>query len=175
MKNTIPLPASAAPSTHLLIVNHHQPLRWVLTDQRMAFESRRADTARRAVRRYDEALIYATAGCFQGSAPGRVIGLATVTGAVGPLARPVAFQGRRFVSGCSLRVHGLTPYGEGVALRDLVPCLRTFAGRGSWGVLLRRPALTLSPPDADLLRRELQPLLRPYDATVGGYDVPSAA
>ncbi|ADI06952.1 hypothetical protein SBI_03831 [Streptomyces bingchenggensis BCW-1] len=175
MRSLVSPPASAAPSTHLLIVNDHQQLRWTLTDECMIFESRRADTACRAVRRCDEALIYATEGCFQGWAPGRVIGLATVTSDVGPLGQPVILQGRRFASGGSLRIHGLTPYDEGVVLRDLAPYLHTFADRKPWSAPLGWPPLTLPPSDADLLRRELQPLLRPYSATVGGYDFPGAA
>ncbi|MER7789571.1 hypothetical protein [Streptomyces sp. NPDC097640] len=175
MRNLTPLQATAAPTTHLLIVNHQQLLHWILNDGHMAFEELRADSARRAVRQHDEALIYATADCFRGSARGKVIALATVTSAVRTLEQPVTFQARRFVAGCSLRVHGLAPYGEGVDLRGLVPDLGIFRGHSSWGVRLRRPFATASPRDADLIRRDLQPFLRPYGATIGGYDIHGGA
>ncbi|MGW4321111.1 hypothetical protein ACWEMW_18245 [Streptomyces sp. NPDC004684] len=76
----------------------------------------------------DEVLLYTTRGCYGNPTrdQGRVIGLATLTSEVSTLREPVRFKERRFTEGCSLRIHALTPFGEGVALRDLVGRLQVF-------------------------------------------------
>ncbi|MFG3110696.1 EVE domain-containing protein [Streptomyces tendae] len=159
-----------ASATHLLILNDHEPLAWVLENQRMAFPAGRTQQSL-SLGKGDEILLYTTRGCFGNPTRdlGRVIGLATVTSEVRTLDSPVLIQARRFTEGCRLRVHGLTPFREGVALRDLVPDLQVFPDPKHWSFRMRRASLRLPEADATLIKRELQPLLKPYGAMVGAY------
>ncbi|MFF6779179.1 hypothetical protein ACFY8W_37285 [Streptomyces sp. NPDC012637] len=162
-----------APATHLLIISDHEPLAWVLESQRMAFPAGRTRESL-TVNKGDEVLLYTTRGCFgnQTRDLGRVIGLATLTSEVSTLDRPVTFHERRFTEGCRLRIHGLTPFREGVALRDLVDHLQVFPEPRNWNVRMRRASLKLPEADAALVKRELQPLLKPYKDVVGDYALP---
>ncbi|MFE1249775.1 hypothetical protein [Streptomyces sp. NPDC058735] len=163
---------SDAPATHLLIINAHEPLAWVLENQRMAFPAGRTQQSL-SLRKGDEILLYTTRGCFGNPTRdlGRVIGLATITSEVRTLDTPVLFQERRFTEGCRLRVHGLTPFREGVVLRDLVSDLRVFPDPAHWSFRMRRASLPLPDTDAALIKRELQPLLKPYGSMVGDYSL----
>jgi hypothetical protein len=162
-----------APATHLLIISAHEPLAWVLEGQQMAFPAGRARSSLR-LKKGDEVLLYTTRGCFGNPTRdlGRVIGLATLTSEVSTLDAPVTFQDRRFTEGCRLRIHGLAPFREGVVLRDLVNDLQVFPEPRNWSVRMRRASLRLPEPDASLVKRELQPLLKPYSAMVDDYSVP---
>ncbi|MEU1516883.1 hypothetical protein ABZ490_32855 [Streptomyces sp. NPDC005811] len=161
---------SHSPATHLLIISDRKPLTWVLENQRMAFPAGRT-RASLSLDKGDEVLLYTTRGCFGNPTRdlGRVIGLATLTSKVSTLDEAVTFGERRFTEGCSLRVHGLTPFREGVVLRDLVNDLQVFPDPHSWSVRMRRASLRLPEPDAALVKRELQPLLKPYSVVVGEY------
>ncbi|MFF4979832.1 hypothetical protein ACFY3O_07160 [Streptomyces sp. NPDC001046] len=161
---------SDAPAIHLLIINAHEPLAWVLENQRMAFPAGRTQQSL-YLRKGDEMLLYTTRGCFGNPTRdlGRVMGLATVTSEILSLDAPVVFQERRFTEGCRLRIHGLTPFREGVVLRDLVNDLQVFPNPAHWSVRMRRASLRLPDADAALIKRELQPLLKPYGSVVGDY------
>lgn len=156
-------------ATHLVIISDHEPLAWVLRTQQMAFPAGRAATGLPA--EGDRALLYTTRGCYRNPTRdrGRVMGLAIVTSPVETLPEPVVFGERRFTSGCSLRVEGLTPVREGVVLADLVPRLEVFPDERSWSVRMRRAALPLPPADAELLTRELGPLLGPRSERLADY------
>jgi hypothetical protein len=164
--------SSDAPATHLLIISDREPLAWVLESQRMAFPAGRTRSSL-SLRKGDEVLLYTTRGCFGNPTRdlGRVIGLATLTSEVSTLDEPVTFQERRFTEGCRLRIHGLTPFGEGVVLRDLVDHLQVFPEPRTWSVRMRRASLKLPETDAALIKRELQPLLKPYSSVVSDYSV----
>ncbi|MFD6759663.1 hypothetical protein [Streptomyces roseolus] len=155
-------------ATHLIIIGDREPLAWVLENQRMAFPVSRTTGL---PEKGDEILLYTTRGCFRnpGRDRGRVMGLATVTSEVAALPDPVSFGDRAFTSGCTLQVHGLTPRHEGVILADLVPQLQVFPDPKTWSIRMRRASLRLPEPDADLLRRELQPMLRTRTAVLGQY------
>ncbi|MGW9492982.1 hypothetical protein ACWG5P_01045 [Streptomyces prasinus] len=161
---------SNTPAAHLLIISDHEPLAWVLENQRMAFPAGRTRQSL-ALGKGDEILLYTTRGCFRNPTRdlGRVIGLATITSEVRTLDDPVVFQERRFTEGCRLRIHGLTPFREGVVLRDLANDLQVFPEPSHWSVHLRRASLRLPDADAALIKRELQPLLKPYGSAVGDY------
>ncbi|MFF5392207.1 hypothetical protein ACFY5H_28355 [Streptomyces sp. NPDC013012] len=161
------------PATHLLIISDHEPLAWVLEGQRMAFPAGRTRESL-TVDKGDEVLLYTTCGCFgnQTRDLGRVIGLATLTSEVSTLDRPVMFRERRFTEGCRLRIHGLATFREGVVLRDLVDHLQVFPEPRNWSVRMRRASLKLPETDAALIKRELQPLLKPYKDVVGDYALP---
>lgn len=151
------------PSTHLLIIGDRAALSWVVTEQRMAFPAGRS-TAARALEEGDEVFLYTTRGCFRNPTRdlGRVIGRAVVASPVRVLDEPVVFVERTFTEGCRLEVSGLAGFREGLVLRDLVPRLSVFPDPATWSVRMRRASLTLPPGDADLVRTELKPLLRPY-------------
>ncbi|MET9878889.1 hypothetical protein ABZZ36_30285 [Actinacidiphila glaucinigra] len=157
-------------STHLVILGDRAALSWVVTKQRMAFPQGRSALAR-TLEPCDEVLLYTTRGCFRNPTRdmGRVIGQATVADPVRALKEPVRFGDRSFTDGCRLDIHGLARLREGVVLRDLVPQLTVFPDPATWSVRMRRAALTLPPADADLLREQLQPLLRSYREVAGEY------
>ncbi|MGW4041872.1 hypothetical protein [Streptomyces sp. NPDC004721] len=158
------------PSTHLLIIGDRAALSWVVTEQRMAFPAGRAKAAR-ALEEGDEIFLYTTRGCFRNPTRdlGRVIGRAVVASAVRVLDEPVVFGDRSFPEGCRLEFSGLAPFREGLVLRDLVPRLSIFPDPATWSVRMRRASLNLPPGDADLVRTELESLLRPYRDVAGDY------
>ncbi|MFI1068539.1 hypothetical protein [Streptomyces puniciscabiei] len=159
--------------THLVIISDRTALSWVLTEQRMAFPAGRARAAH-AIGEGDEVLLYSTRGCFRNPTRdlGRVLGQATVSSPVRTLAEPVVFGERSFTEGCELTIHGLAPFREGVVLRDHVERLSVFPDPKSWSIRMRRASLPLPEADADLLRKELRPLLKPYAETVEAYRWP---
>ena len=158
------------PSTHLRIIGDRAALSWVLTEQRMAFPAGRSKAAR-ALEEGDEIFLYTTRSCFRNPTRdlGRVIGRAAVASPVRALGEPVTFGDRSFTEGCHLEVSGLARFREGLVLRDLVPRLSVFPDPATWSVHMRRASLTLPPGDADLVRTELEPLLRPYNEAVEEY------
>ncbi|MBC2900635.1 hypothetical protein [Streptomyces cupreus] len=151
------------PSTHLLIIGDRAALSWVVTEQRMAFPAGRS-TAARALEEGDEVFLYTTRTCFRNPTRdlGRVVGRALVASPVRVLDEPVVFGERAFTEGCRLEVSGLASFREGLVLRDMVPRLSVFPDPATWSARMRRASLTLPPRDADLVRTELKPLLRPY-------------
>jgi hypothetical protein len=163
-------------TSHLLIISDRAALSWVLTEQRMAFPAGRARLAH-ALGEGDEVMLYSTRGCFGNPTRdlGRVIGLAAVTSPVRVLDEPVRFGDRTYPEGCHLAFRGLARFREGVALRDLVHRLSVFPDPATWSVRMRRALLTLPEHDADIIRGELQPLLRPYRNTVKDYQWEAAS
>ncbi|MBL3669716.1 hypothetical protein JL475_27790 [Streptomyces sp. M2CJ-2] len=157
-------------SAHLLIIGDRAALRWVATQQRMAFPSGRAKAAR-TLEEGDEIFLYTTRGCFRNPTRdlGRVIARASVTTPVRALDEPLVFGDRSFTEGCRLEVSGLAPFRDGLVLRDLVPRLSVFPDPATWSVRMRRASLELPPGDADLVRTELDPLLRPYNEVADAY------
>ncbi|MFE1750125.1 hypothetical protein ACFW88_06190 [Streptomyces anandii] len=151
------------PSAHLLIIGDRAALSWVVTEQRMAFPTGRAKAAH-ALGEGDEVFVYTTRGCFRNPTRdlGRVIGRATLVSPVRVLDEPVVFNERSYFEGCRLKVSGLAPFREGLVLRDLVPRLSVFPDPATWSVRMRRASLTLPPADAEVVRTELEPLLRSY-------------
>lgn len=83
----------------------------------------------------------------------------------------MSFGERRFTEGCRLRIPGLAPFRGGVVLRDLVNDLQAFPDPRTWSVRMRRASLELPERDAALIKRELQPLLKPYGSVVGDYSL----
>jgi hypothetical protein len=160
-------------TTHLVIISDRTALSWVLTEQRMAFPPGRARAAH-AIEKDDEVLLYSTRGCFGNPTRhlGRILGLATVSSPVRTLTAPIIFGERTFTEGCTLTIHGLAPFQEGVALRDHVDRLTVFPESKYWSVRMRRASLPLPTADADLLRNELRPLLKPYEDAVETYRWP---
>jgi hypothetical protein len=157
-------------SAHLLIIGDRAALSWVVTGQRMAFPPGRARAAR-TLDVGDEIFLYTTRGCFRNPTRdlGRVIARASVTTPVRALDEPVVFGDRSFSEGCRFEVSGLAPFRDGLVLRDLVSRLSVFPDPATWSVRMRRASLELPPGDADLIRGELEPLLRPYGEVADAY------
>ena len=157
-------------STHLVILGERTALRWVLTEQRMAFPAGRARQTR-AVHEGDEVMLYTTRGCFRNPTRdvGRIIGLGVVTTPVSVLSDPVRFGEREFTTGCEIQIRGLAPFREGLNIRELVHALDVFPNPQGWAVQLRRTTLALPERDAAVLRRKLRPYLKPYEDAIAGY------
>nr|WP_239116234.1 hypothetical protein [Streptomyces sp. SID8499] len=136
----------------------------------MAFPAGRSNVAA-SLSEGDQVLIYTTRGCFRNSTrdEGRIMTRAKVTSPVRDLSEPIQFGERRFTAGCDLHIEALAPYRQGLVLRDLVSRLDVFPDPAAWGIRLRRAALVLPPQDAQLINRELDPHLKPYDDAVEGY------
>ncbi|MGV9232542.1 hypothetical protein [Streptomyces nigra] len=163
-------------STHLVILGERSALRWVLTEQRMAFPAGRMRQAR-AVHEGDEVMLYTTRGCFRSPTRdvGRVIGLGMVATPVSVLSDPVRFGEREFTTGCDIQIQGLALYRDGLNLRELVHSLDVFPNPRSWAAKLRRTTLALPAQDAEFLRRKLKPYLKPYAEAIAGYEELPAA
>lgn len=157
-------------TTHLLIIGDRDPLRWVVTAQRMAFPPGRSKMVAHLAEG-DQVLVYTTRGCFRSPNrdQGRIMARATIVSPIRKLSQPIHFGTRDFTEGCRLGIEALAPYRDGLALRDLVSRLQVFPDGVPWSARLRRPALTLPTPDALLINRELDPYLRPYANVVKTY------
>jgi hypothetical protein len=132
----------------------------------MAFSQHTSELAA-SLRRYDNLLLYTTRGCFGSPArdPGRVIGHATVRSTVAQLDEPVTFGDRTFPVGCTLSLHLLTPFGDGLALLDYVPRMHVFPNPNFWSAYMRRTLVALDEHDYDLLLRPLKEIgVAPKDA-----------
>jgi hypothetical protein len=157
-------------ASYLLVIGEREALAWILRESRMAFPA----TTRREVDRLqvgDTLFLLTTRGCFHN--PGRdrtrIIGRATVTSEVRPLDPVPHIAGRDFPRGCDLEIHTLTPYLEGVELAPLVPRLEAFAGSSAWGMRLRRPLVSLSVRDHELIGAAVSRLEKVPGAVVDGY------
>ena len=96
---------------YLLVLGEREAIRWVLTNQRMAFPATaRAEVT--ALREGDELFLLSTRGAFRNPTRDRtrVIGTAVALTAVEPLDEPLEIAGRTFARGCSIRVDSLAPY-----------------------------------------------------------------
>ena len=158
-------------AAHLLILGDRDALRWVLRNERMAFEVHRKNAVNRLAVG-DTLFIYTTRGCFHNPTRdrGRVIGRAVVTSPVEPLEESVVVMDREFGLGCAFDLVALAPRHEGVVLADLVPKLDAFPIKSAWSTRMRRPLLTLPPKDAILIERELAGLVREPASTMSTYD-----
>ena len=155
---------------HLIILGERDAIAWVVSKQRMAFAPHRVREVS-ALLPGDGLFLYATRGAFHNPTRdrGRIFGRARATTAPAPLPEPVEISGMSFSHGIELELIGLTSPRSGVHLANLVPRLSTFANKSGWGMMLRRPLLTLNPGDVALLDEELQPLLRPQEEMVDAY------
>ncbi|MDG4793698.1 hypothetical protein [Micromonospora sp. WMMD1082] len=170
---------------YLLVLGDRDGIAWVLREQRMAFPAgSRAEVS--ALAAGDELFLYATRGAWHNPTRdrGRIIGHATVVGAVQLLRQPLELAGREFRSGCPLHIDGAVVYPGGVELAPLVEELDAFPKPQAWSIYLRRPLLALSAADTALLSARLNPLLTPLAraaptypsrSTNGGPSEPSSA
>ncbi|WP_433454038.1 hypothetical protein ACQPXS_38400 [Streptomyces sp. CA-142005] len=158
------------PSSHLLIIGDRAALSWVVTEQRMAFPAGGAKAAR-ALEEGDENFLYTTRGCFRNPTRdrGRIVGRATIAGPVRALDEPVVLGERPSRRTAAWRCPAWPASARDSVLRDLVPRLSVLPDPATWSVRMRRASLTLPAADADLVRTEVEPLLRPYDETAEGY------
>lgn len=169
--------ASARPSTlqlvhssYLLVISDHVGLAWILREQRMAFPAKRrlgvADLGRG-----DELFLLTTRGCYRNPTRDRtrIVGQAFVTSQVTTLDEPLELIGRTFDRACDLRLEALAPFGQGVDLLPLVESLDAFPNKKAWAMWLRRPLLSLSTSDANIVRDQVRKASDTPDLTVPGY------
>ena len=156
--------------SYLLVIGDASALAWILAERRMAFSALRRSRAM-SLEIGDELFIYTTRGCFHnpGRDASRVMGLASVTTQVRDLAEPVVFGARRFTSGCTLAIQGVTALRQGVELRSLVTELHVFPDVRTWSAQLRRPLVRLDEHDASVLKRHLSVLLEPLEDHLNSY------
>ena len=156
--------------SYLLVIGDAAPLAWVLAEQRMAFPALRRSQAA-ALEIGDELFFYTTRECFHNPIRDRdrVMGLALMKSDVRDLAEPVTFGDRRYTSGCALDIQGVAPLHDGVELRPLVPQLHAFPDARTWTIRLRRPPVRLDEHDAALVKRQLNPLLKPLNRQLDAY------
>lgn len=158
------------PAAYLLVISEREALSWILAEGRTAFPG----TTRREVEQLsvgDHLFLLTTRGCFHNPTRDatRVIGTATVTSPVVKFHDPVEVAGRSFPRGCDLEIGPLAPYLTGVELAPLVEAFEAFGGRTAWGMLLRRPLVRLTTPDARLLMGQLQRVSRSRVETLPEY------
>ena len=158
------------PAAYLLVIGEREALAWILREGRMAFPS----TPRREVNQLrvgDQLFLLTTRGCFHnpGRDATRIVGVATVVTPVMGLEPAVELVGRSFPSGCDIDLVSLAPYLTGVELVPLVPRLDAFEGASAWGMRLRKPLVPISHKDADLLTKQLRPLVTDLSSAVGSY------
>jgi hypothetical protein len=149
-----------AVSSYLLIIADRHALVWIISNEEMAFSERGSRTAR-SLAPGDNLLLYTTRGCFGNPArdQGRVIGHATVDSIVSWLDKPVSFGDRIFPIGCSLKLHGLAPFGAGVELNKYVHDIHAFPNPAFWSAYLRRTLVALDDHDRDLLMERLREVM----------------
>jgi hypothetical protein len=157
-------------NSYLLVIGDCEALAWVLSSRQMAFSERGSMSAAR-LEPGDNLLLYTTRNCFgyPHRDPGRIIGHATVGHTVVTLKDPVVFDDRTYSVGCSLDLHRLTPFRQGVELADHVKSMHAFPNPRSWSVRLRRTLLALDAHDYSLLFRALRAIAVEPDNAVEGY------
>ncbi|GAA1990799.1 hypothetical protein [Kitasatospora viridis] len=166
---TITANTSYDPTSHILVVNAREPLLWILQEQRTAF-TENPHRPHPLPKRGDELFLYAT-GTALGSRKeaGRLIGNATAVGDVINLADPVQFDGTAYSQGLDLRIHGVAPRAKGVIMAGLKDHLEIISNKVNWGPALRSATVALPRRDADLIRRDLQPLLESPESVIDQY------
>jgi hypothetical protein len=85
------------------------------------------------------------------------------------LDEPIVFGERRYTSGCTLDIQGVASLRDGVELSPLVSQLHAFPDTRTWNFWLRRPLVRLDHHDAALLKRQLNPLLKPLNRRLDAY------
>jgi hypothetical protein len=158
-------------SSYLAVIGDREPLAWILSEGRIAFQGRRAARSAGALQPGDKVYLYTTRGCFHNPTVdrGRVIGEATITSAAEPLDEPVVFGDREFTVGCTLDINALAPAREGVDLAEVVSSLHAFRVAERWSVYLRRSLVSLDEHDARLLSTRLRPLTTQPTKVLSGY------
>lgn len=161
-------------STHLVALGNADAVRWVLSNQRMAFtEVGRRSAAR--VERGDKLVFYASLKCWPALGgekrpkSGLLIGDAVVLTDVTRLQEPVQVGGRRFQFGCEVFFENLAPLGSGASISELRDRLSLTAGRENFGQALRRTPVLLSPNDTRLLSKELEASATSFEESVDSY------
>jgi hypothetical protein len=143
-------------------------LAYVMRERSMAFPP----TRRIRLDIGDLMLLYTTRGVFGNASRdrGRVVGTAEIASPIVPFEQRRQLAGRVYTSGCDLRITGLAPLGQGPVLADMVQDLIVFQPNPhAWSARMRRSILPLPAQDADLILKQLQPLLRNPEETVGAY------
>lgn len=128
----------------LFVIGEREGLRWVLTQQQMAF---RAHVPTVRLSEGDDVVVYATRGCWHN--PTRDF---AQVAAIGRIASPVCVEpvdvaGEIMAAHCALDLDVVLPERAGLPFSDLLECLQLTQGRTSWGPLFRRTIVALPPAD----------------------------
>ena len=149
---------------------HEQRL---LVEQHGFAASRRREVGRLGAG--DGLFLYSTKGTL--ASEGILFAEARAAGSVRPVHEPYKVSKREIELECDLSIEGLADRGSGVAIADLVPRLRLFAGYGqpsSWRALLQRPLVKLYDTDPEIVRGDLGPHLHtPSRELIASYASPS--
>jgi hypothetical protein len=159
-----------APTAHLLPLSEREALVWVLQEQRMAFASHRAASAR-ALPKGHRLFLYTTRGCFHNPTRdrGRVIAEAVISSAVTDLPDPIELAGRIFTVGCQLRIPRVAPLRTGVELAPLVPHLGSFPDAATWSARMRQTLVPLVEADVPIITELLAPILQSRSEVLDDY------
>jgi hypothetical protein len=146
----------------IIVLAGREAVHWVLAEGKMGFvASRRREVGR--LTQGDGVFLYATKGTL--GAEGILFASGHATSGVAPVDVPYKIAKRDVDLECDLVMDGVAEPGAGVAIAELVPQLRLFAGYGqpsSWRALLQRPLVSLhDPTDPEIINGVLEPLLRP--------------
>lgn len=135
-------------ATYLLVLGEREAILWVLMKEQMAFPAtRRREVS--ALQPGDELVLLTTRTAYNNPRRDRtrVIGTATVQSKVTQLDPQVEIAGRTFVSGCEIKLQTLAPYLTGPEIGPLAPQIHALRGQKNWGMLLRKPLVSLDDSD----------------------------
>ena len=155
----------------LVPIADREPLAWIVQERRTAFAAHRAREAA-GLEPGDVLFLYTTRGCFRNPTRdrGRVISLAVVRKTIHTPDRIPKFRGHAYPHVVELEIASLAPLRDGVELAPLIPKLqRTFPDPRSWSIRMHRALVPLDPQDAELIAKELVPVVRPYEVSAPGY------
>lgn len=154
----------------LLLIGDHEPLVWVLTNERMAFPAARAYLVSQ-LSPDDRLFLYSTRGCFHNPTRdrGRVIGEATVRSTVATLEEPVKFGDKAYPLGCRLKIIGLAARGEGIELGTMTDRLNLFPDSRTWSARLRPVLVAIDRHDAALIHEQLIHVMHRPEVHRAGY------
>lgn len=157
-------------ASFLAVLSERDAIRWVVRERQIAFPP----TPRRevgALRQGDRLFLLSTRGAFHNPVRDRtrLIGIAKTETSVHRFDDPIDVAGRSFTSGCGIRLSALAPFRMGAEFAPLVSELEKFAGQSQWGMLLRRPLVSISEHDAERLQREVSAWRHELPVAISSY------
>ncbi|SCG36082.1 hypothetical protein GA0070619_0287 [Micromonospora zamorensis] len=141
--------------SYLAILSEREAIRWVLTNNKLAFTSAASHKEAKALKPMDEMFLYVTRGAWHNPKRhrGQIVGYASATSRQLQFAEPLWIQGRVFLTYVDIRVERLVGLHQGLDLQPLAKELEAFPKPLAWYTYLRRSLLPLTKADATTLRR----------------------
>lgn len=161
-------------ASFLTVLGSAETVRWVFSQERMAFSKHIGEGIASHVSRGDRLYFYVTSKCWPGlggtrPSSGVLVSDAVVLTDVKSLPRKIVISGRSFSYGCELLFERLTSLGSGVSLAEMAGQLDLLAGKHNYGQALQRTPVRLTPKDAELLNLKLDTLAVPFENAVDSY------